>query len=135
MEDLLLLLLSALAELLSEVFFQVVVEEVVALALRLLRNASRETRAIDPTVAALGYLLAGSTFGIVSLLPFPRPLFRASRFHGISLMISPVITGLLMSQIGLMLHRTGKRAVQIESFKYGFTFALGVAVVRFMFTR
>ncbi len=50
-------------------------------------------------------------------------------------MISPVITGFFMSQVGIMLRRTGKRAVQIESFGYGFTFALGLAIIRFAFAR
>jgi hypothetical protein len=38
-----------------------------------------------------------------------------------------------MSQVGLVLRRKGKDSVQIESFGYGFTFALGVAIIRFFF--
>ena len=66
---------------------------------------------------------------------FFRFLKQPSKFHGISLVISPVITGFFMSQVGIMLRRTGKRAVQIESFGYGFTFALGLAIIRFAFAR
>jgi hypothetical protein len=135
MEDFFLLLLSAVADLLFEVLFQVVAEEVVALMARFIRHAFQETRPIHPLLAAIGYLLLGSTFGIVSLLLFPHPFFQPSKFHGISLVISPVITGFFMSQVGIMLRRTGKRAVQIESFGYGFTFALGLAIIRFAFAR
>jgi hypothetical protein len=135
MEDFFLLLLSAVADLLFEVVFQVVAEEVVALAVRFIRNAFQETRPIPPIPAATGHLLLGSAFGIVSLLLFPHPLFQPSQFHGISLVISPVITGLFMSQVGIILRRTGKRTVQIESFGYGFTFALGLAIVRFAFAK
>ena len=40
-----------------------------------------------------------------------------------------------MSQIGILRRRKGKDSLQIESFGYGFTFALGVALIRFFFVR
>jgi len=52
-----------------------------------------------------------------------------------SLVLSPVITGLTMWQVGALLRRNGKTAVQIESFTYGFTFAFGVAVIRFVYLK
>ncbi len=118
-------LLSAVAELLFEVFFQVVVEAVVALIVRSVRNVFEETNAINPILATIGYLLLGSVFGLASVRLFPHPFFQPSKFHGVSLLISPVITGMVMSHVGTMLRRKGKQAVRIESFGYGFTFALG----------
>jgi hypothetical protein len=38
-----------------------------------------------------------------------------------------------MSFIGSTLRRKGKKVVQIESFWYGFSFALGMAVVRYLY--
>ena len=136
MDDVFFALLSAVADLLFEVFFQVVVEEaVVALIMRSLRNVFEETTAINPILATIGYLLLGSAFGLASVRLFPHPFFQPSKFHGISLVISPVITGLVMSQVGIMLRRKGKQAVRIESFGYGFTFALGLAIIRFILVR
>jgi hypothetical protein len=133
MEEVFFALLSASAELLFEVFFQVVLEAIVALILRSIRNVFEESNAINPILAAIGYLLFGIAFGIGSLRLFPHPLVHPSRFHGISLVISPVITGLIMSQVGIILRRKGKQAVRIESFGYGFTFAFGLAIIRFFF--
>jgi hypothetical protein len=135
MDDVFFALLSAVAELLFEVLFQVAVEAVVALVVRSIRNVFDETKAINPILATIGYLLLGSAFGIASLRLFPHPFFQPSKFHGISLVISPVITGLVMSQTGIMLRRKGKQAVRIESFGYGFTFALGLAIIRFILVR
>jgi hypothetical protein len=135
MDDVFFALLSAVAELLFEVLFQVAVEAVVALVVRSIRNVFDETNAINPILATIGYLLLGSAFGIASLRLFPHPFFQPSKFHGISLVISPVITGLVMSQTGIMLRRKGKQAVRIESFGYGFTFALGLAIIRFILVR
>jgi hypothetical protein len=135
MDDVFFALLSAVAELLFEVFFQVVVEAVVALIARSIRNVFEETNSINPILATIGYLLLGSAFGLASVRLFPHPFFQPSKFHGISLVISPVITGLVMSQVGIMLRRKGKQAVRIESFGYGFTFALGLAIIRFILVR
>ncbi len=140
MEDLLLAVLSGVFEILLDVLFQVAMEGVTALAVRSIRNKVEEYRvaeseATSPILAGAGYLLLGAAFGGVSVYLFPHPLVHPSKIHGISLVVSPVITGLIMSQVGSLLRRTGKDTVQIESFGYGFAFAFGVAVIRFLFVR
>jgi len=135
MDEVFLALLSAAAELLFEVFFQLVLEAIVALIVRSIRNVFEESSAIHPILAAVGYLLLGTVFGMASVRLFPHPLFHPSKFHGISLVISPVITGLVMSQVGALIRRKGRQAVRIESFGYGFTFALGLAMIRVIFVR
>ncbi|MBB5339918.1 hypothetical protein [Tunturiibacter gelidoferens] len=132
MDEFFLALLSAAAELLYEVFFQVVTEALVAFIVRSIRNVLKESTAINPILAAIGYLLLGIAFGIASLLLFPHPIFHPSKFRGISLLVSPVVTGLVMSQVGIVLRRKGKQTVRIESFGYGFAFAFGVAIVRLL---
>jgi hypothetical protein len=134
MEEVFLGLLSALGELLFEAFVQLVLETVVAFIARGVRNVFNQSTVINPILAAIVYLLLGISFGIVSLHFVPHPLFHISKFHGISLMLSPVITGLVMSQVGVVLRHKGVRAVRIESFGYGFTFALGWAIIRFFFS-
>jgi hypothetical protein len=135
MEDLFLALLSGAAELLIEVVFQWIAEELTVATIRSVRNVAEESKAVSPVLAATGYLLLGAGFGAVSVLFLPHPLVHPSGFHGISLVVSPLITGLIMSQIGILRRRKGKDSLQIESFGYGFTFALGVALIRFFFVR
>ena len=133
MEDFLLALLSGLAELALEALFEIALESVVALIVRSFRNAVEVSNTIGPILAGAGYLILGAALGAVSLAVHPHPLFHPSRFHGVSLLISPIIAGLVMSQVGAILRRYGKQPVRIESFGYGFTLALGWAVVRFVF--
>ena len=118
-----------------EVFFQVVVEAIVALVVRSVRNVLEESNAINPFLAGVGYFVLGIAFGIASLRVYPHPLFHPSKLHGISLVISPVITGFVMSQVGTVLRRKGKQAVRIESFGYGFTLAVGLAIIRFIYVK
>jgi hypothetical protein len=134
MEELLGAILAGLAEFLLELFFELFAEAIVALILRSLRNLLSDA-ILSPIVAYVFYLSLGCAFGAASLLLFPHPIFHPSRLHGISLLISPAITGLVMSRVGAFLRRKGKESVRIESFGYGFTFALGLAIIRLAFVR
>jgi hypothetical protein len=135
MEELFAILLSGVAEIVIEVLFQVAIEIIVALVERSVRNVSSASHAISPILAALGYLLLGVVSGVVSVLLFPHPFVHPSKIHGISLVVSPVVTGLVMSQVGALLRRKGKKTVRIESFAYGFMFALGLVIIRLAYVR
>jgi len=133
MEELLAGLLSAIFEILAEVFIQVIFEAIISLISRSIRNLVEESETVSPILAAVGYLLLGFMCGGVSVFVFPHPLIHPSKIHGISLLISPILTGLVMAQMGLLRQRKNQKAVRIESFWYGFTFAFGIALVRFLF--
>jgi hypothetical protein len=126
-------LLAALVQVLLEVLLEVAAEEALALLSRVVIEVFDDARVNNPVPAAIGYLILGTMAGGLSLLFFPHPLVRPSKVHGISLFTSPAITGSLMWMIGYALRRRGKQAAQIESFGYGFAFALGMALIRFLF--
>jgi len=86
-------------------------------------------------LTTIGFAVVGVAAGFSTLLVFPHRLVQPSRFHGISLLISPLIAGLVMSQVGRAVRRQGLEAVEIESFGYGFIFALGMALIRFVFVK
>ena len=75
----------------------------------------------------------GAFTGGLRLLVFPHPLIRPSRLHGISLLVSPILSGAVMASLGFILRRRGKRVIAIETFWYGFAFAFGMALVRLLF--
>ena len=128
-------LLFALAELILEVLFELAGEAILDLALRALFEVLESSEFKNPLVASIGYAILGALTGGLSLVIFPHPLIHPSKIHGVSLLIAPVITGSVMAMIGSTLHRQGKKATQIESFGYGFTFAFGMALIRLVFTR
>jgi len=135
MEDFLVALASGIADLLVEVFLQMVMGALADFVVRWSRNGSSKATFWNPVVAAVGIFVAGLLSGVLSVAVAPHPLVRPSKFHGISLLISPLITGIIMAQIGTWVRKRGLRAVQIESFAYGFMFALGIAIVRFLWLR
>lgn len=126
-------LLLALAEIFLEALFAVIWEAILDLAQRAIAEVFKPFGIASPQLAFVGYLLLGAIAGAWSFLIYPHHLVHPSRFHGISLLVSPIITGLVMSLIGSILRRQGKRVVQIESFSYGFAFAFGMALIRYFF--
>lgn len=135
MEESLLTLLGGLAELLLEFLFEILAGEFVAFDIRLFRKLFAKSPAAKQALAIPGYLLLGVLFGFLSLLLFPHPLMHPTRFHGISLLISPILAGLFMSFMGWEIRRHGKKSVRIESFGYGFLFAFGMAIIRLVFAK
>jgi LytS/YehU family sensor histidine kinase len=135
MEELFVAILGGILELFGEVILQVLLEAVGSLFVRIIGNAFDGVGSESPILAAVGYLALGLVAGLASLFFLPHHLGHPSRFHGISLLISPLITGLIMSQVGAFLRRKDRTTVRIESFLYGFTFALGIAIIRLAFVK
>jgi hypothetical protein len=114
---------------------QIFAEAVFDLIARAIAAVFQNSEIRNRSIASVGYALLGLFAGAASIFLLPHPLFHPSRVHGISLLISPVLTGALMAIIGSMLRRQGRETVRIESFTYGFIFAFGMALVRLLFTK
>ena len=127
-------LLFAVVGGLLEVLLEIAGSLLTELGLRSVKEPTVPREARNPVFAGIGYALFGLVAGFVSLLIFPEPLARSEKFHGINLLISPVLAGLAMAGFGWLLERTGKRRLQLDSFVYGFIFAMPMALVRFYFT-
>ena len=135
MDEILFALLSGLIELFLDAFFELVAAAILDLVSRTIAGVFEGLEISSPVFASVGYGLLGVLTGGLSLLIFPHPLVHPSRIHGISLLVSPVIAGIVMSMIGSILRERDKKVVRIESFGFGFAFAFGMAVVRFFFAK
>jgi hypothetical protein len=131
MDNFLLGLIAIIAEVLGEALLEIGGELLISLLVRASRGLSSAFLQLSPRFTAVYLALLGATTGALSVLIFPHPLFHPSPVHGVSLVISPVITGLVMSQIGGVQRRRGRESTPMESFWYGFVFALAMAAMRF----
>ena len=123
-----------LVQVVFELFLEIFGGLLVELGVRSLAEPFREREARSPYLALAGYALLGFIVGGLSLLIFPQSFVRSSRLHGISLLITPTLAGLVMSGIGWLRHRQGSTVIRLDSFGYGFIFAFDMALVRFLFT-
>lgn len=129
-------------EIIFELVFQIVLEFIlqvfgellVELGLRSLTEPFRENKQRNAFLAFVGYAAMGFVVGGLSLLIFPQSFVRSAKLHGISLLITPTLAGLAMSGVGWLRHRQGATVIRLDSFSYGFIFAFGMALVRFLFT-
>jgi hypothetical protein len=135
MEDLFVAILAGVVELVAEILLEAAFAELAGILFRAFRLFRVKIKRADPALATVVFGLLGVSFGFLSVWFFPHHLVHPTRVHGISLLISPILTGLLMGQIGRSVRRWGRQPLRIESFAYGFIFALAMALVRFWLVR
>ena len=135
MADFLFELLLAILEPILEAILELIASAVMDLASRFLSDALEALESASPVAATLIYTLLGMFAGGCSVMILPHHLVHPSRLPGISILVSPLLTAALMSLIGAFLRNRDKATTRIETFRYGFAFAFGMAVVRFLFAR
>ena len=135
MEDFILGLLWEILLFVLDAFAEYIMAAIWDLLLRALEEIFKTSEARSPVFAFFGYILVGLLTGGLSLLFLPHRIIQHSRIPGASLIVSPLITGLMMSATGSFLRKRNKRVTRIESFGYGFAFAFGVALIRFLWAK
>ena len=86
----------------------------------------------DPIVAAIGYSLLGALLGGASLFIWPDRIFEAGPIPGVSLLVSPLGAGLAMHAWGSYRRNRGHVTTNLATFLGGAAFAIGTALVRFI---
>ena len=128
-------LIGLILEPLLEAFFEFLAALLADVILRSLGELFEPLETQNSLLATVGHAIFGLALGGLSLVFVPYRLVHPSKIHGASLIISPVITGALLSWTGALLRKRDKKAMQIETFGYGFVFAFGIALVRFLFAK
>lgn len=128
-------LVELLLELFGEVLLQVVFEALASAMGNLFGRRAQAAPAEKPVwLVALGYAVLGLVAGGISLLVVPHSLMHSHIGRVAALLLAPVAAGLAMVMVGRLRLRAGKTVPELNRFGYGYTFALGMAVVRFFFT-
>jgi hypothetical protein len=96
-------------------------------------DSLRPERKARPVLARLGQFLMGLAAGILSLLIFGRRLVPRPVIPGLSLVLSPIGTGIAMHLMGERWRERGRHRPALFSFWPGAIFAFGMALVRFVY--
>jgi hypothetical protein len=129
-----------LFEFLTELFLQILAECFAELCVR---GAVLSFRGIldtlqkprDPGLSAIGYLTWGALAGGISLWPFPALFIRNHDIRLLNLIVTPWISGGAMLLMARFRTARGQELVRLDRFGYAFSFALGMAFVRFYFAK
>lgn len=88
---------------------------------------------LNPWLYVADYILLGVMLGCVSLFIFPAHLIHSKPLRLVNLVITPMAAGLCMAGWKAWQVRRGYSALRIDSFVYGFFFALSVSMIRLGF--
>ena len=106
-----------------------VFEELLKLAVKY----SLRGHSADPWVSGAIYLCLGATAGSASTFLLPHRLFPVQPpFPGISLLLAPLGTGLLMQAYGSWRHRRGRETSWLATFWGGALLGFAIALARWV---
>jgi hypothetical protein len=121
-----------LAQLIIEFVLQLIGEALSELGLRAIRNPLTGSTDWSRILRLVLALALGVLLGLGSLWVFPHPLYR-TRFYGIGMIVSPVLSGSFMAGVGKYLRYQNKELTMLDNFFYGFIFALAMSVTRYIY--
>lgn len=129
--EILLQLFGFLLELFLEVLLQGFFEISAEMGLQSLGEPFKRRGPTKPCLAAVGYLLYGAIAGGLSLL-LPKMFVVPHIWRVTNLLVTPVICGCAMVILGRFRAKRGTVPMRLDTFFYGYLFALGMALVRYV---
>ncbi|MDB6068212.1 MAG: hypothetical protein JWR26_4420 [Pedosphaera sp.] len=123
-----------IAQFVCELILQLFAEVLFEFGMQGLAEVFQPKTTREPFLAAVGYGLMGMGAGGLSLLIFPGHFVCKAPLRFLAVILSPIASGVFMSALGSWRKQKGKTLIRLDSFSYGFIFALGMALVRAAFT-
>lgn len=117
----------------AEVILQIFGEALFELLGQSLKKRGARRAPLSPVLAAAGCLLCGALAGAASLWLFPRLFIETGWLRAANLVLTPLAAGAVMAGIGAWRQKNGQETIRLDTFAYGFSFALSMALVRFFF--
>lgn len=130
--ELILQVLGWVFQFLGELLLQILFEAVAELLGHSLIEPFRRKEPMNAWLAGIGYALYGCIAGGLSLLIIPNLFISASWLRVTNLVLTPILAGLIMSYLGARRRKREKQTIRLETFSYGFVFALAMAIIRFI---
>ena len=95
------------------------------------QSFKRRSRA-HPVVAGVGVILMGAVAGVIASLVWPARILHPGPVRGLSLIVSPLVNGIVMERYGQWREDRGGSRSYIATFWGGALFAFSMALVRFL---
>lgn len=111
---------------------QVVGEILLEFGVTSARESLQQRTKAHPVLAGLGVFLLGGIAGLITRLIWPSGVFQPGPVSGLSLLMSPLVTGMIMDRYGEWRESRGSSRSFIATFWGGALFAFGMALVRFV---
>lgn len=120
-----------IVQFLGELLLQAFGELIAELIGRSVKEPFRRPAPIHPLLAAIGYGIFGAIAGAISLWVLPSLFISAEWLRIVNLILTPLVAGLMMERLGTWREMKDQETIRLDTFAYGFVFALSMALVRF----
>lgn len=125
-------LVGWIMQLLCELLLQFFGELIAELIGRSVKEPFRRPKPIRPWLAAIGYGVFGAIAGTISLWVLPALFISVEWLRIVNLITTPIAAGLMMARLGAWREKRDQETIRLDTFAYGFIFALTMALVRFV---
>lgn len=126
-------LLEILLQFFFEFFLQIIAEVLSEVGMQSMRQVFQRKEVQNPWLAGTGHFLLGAAIGGISLLFFHHALLHRPTWRIVNLLVTPLLAGLTMTAVGSLRRKKGQDLIRLDRFGYGFLFAFGMALVRFIY--
>ena len=118
-------------EFLSELLLQAFGELIAEWIGRSVKEPFRRPKPVHPGLAVVGYGIFGALAGSISLWVLPSLFISADWLRVLNLVATPLVAGLMMERLGAWREQRNQATIRLDTFAYGFVFALAMALVRY----
>jgi hypothetical protein len=95
------------------------------------RSRRKQTKSPPATLTAVcGYIALGASIGFLSVLLVPSLFIPPGWGRFLNLVITPLVCGAVMANIGRLRQRKGEPLVRLDRFPYGWLLAFSIAGTR-----
>ncbi len=126
------LILEIILSLFIEIIAQLIFQFLIFLGFDSVNASFQSPKSTNDNFALIGCLIIGAIVGLISYVAYPKRFFNIEYLYGISLVVSPIIVGLVMKVWGEKRLETNKRISVLSTFWGGAIFAFGYSLVRFL---
>ena len=120
-------------EIVFELLIQIIAELLAEFGIRGTKNALGLEKPKNPFLSTFGYLILASIGAGISLLIFPNHHLDKIEYRILNLVLTPLLIGYVMSVRGKILTQKMKDPIKLDTFAYGYLFALTFGLIRFFF--
>lgn len=129
------IIFEVIIQILAETIGQILFELLAEFGIRSISNALGFKKPKNPLLAAFGYIILGGVAAAISLYVFPSHFVKSANLRIVNLVLTPIAVGLFMGIRGKTLLKNHKEPIRIDSFLYGYLFALTFAAIRLFFVQ
>lgn len=122
------LLFAFLVELLPQLFVELLAE----FGIRSISSVFTNQKPVNKYFSFFGYVILAALLGYISIAIKPTPFLKNQSLQMVNLIVGPILIGIIMSLKGKMLTRSNKSPIRLDSFIYGFSFALTYSLTRYL---